>query len=107
VKAGKYSVYVHAPATGDWSLVLNSDLGIELGKIYAPAPENMKKELWPRLDGYSNVTAKEVARVPMTPAKASAPAEQFTINLAPKSDAAALTMAWGDKTWSTDLKAVK
>src|SRR5262245_24437760 len=32
VPAGRYSMYVHAPATGDWSLALNSDQGIALGK---------------------------------------------------------------------------
>ena len=28
------------------------NLGIELGKIYAQAPPEMAKEMWPRLDGY-------------------------------------------------------
>jgi hypothetical protein len=107
VKAGKYSVYVHAPATGDWSLVLNSDLGIPLVKLWDKAPDNMKNEPWPHLEGYSNVATKEVARTPMTGGKSAASTEQFTISLAPKADAAALTLAWGDKTWSTDLKAAK
>src|SRR5262245_22216330 len=31
--AGKYSVYVSAPLEGDWSLVLNTDPGIELGAL--------------------------------------------------------------------------
>jgi hypothetical protein len=107
VKAGKYSVYVHAPATGDWSLVLNSDLGIPLVKLWDKAPENMKNEPWPHLEGYTNVASKEVARAPMTAGKSAAPAEEFTISLAPKADAAALTLAWGEKTWSADLKAAK
>src|SRR5687768_8602622 len=38
VPAGKYTVYVHAPATGDYSLVLNSDPGIALKKIFPAAP---------------------------------------------------------------------
>ena len=32
-RAGRYSVYVSAPQEGDWSLILNSDLGIELGAL--------------------------------------------------------------------------
>jgi hypothetical protein len=105
VPAGKYSLYVHAPASGDWSLAVNSDTGIELGKIYAPAPENMKKELWPRLDGYANVLAKEVARAPMKAGKADPATDMFTISLAPAGPGATLNMAWGDKSWSLDVKA--
>ena len=108
VKAGKYSVYVHAPATGDWAIVLNSDLGIPLGKIWDGAPANMKNEPWPHYQDYSkSVAAQEVVRTPLTSGKSKAPAEQFTIDLAPKADAAALTLAWGEKTWSTELKAAK
>ncbi len=58
VPAGKYSLYVHAPASGDWSLAINSDQGIPLGKICGEAPDNMKNEPWPRLDGYEKNIAK-------------------------------------------------
>ena len=34
VKAGKYTVYVHAPESGDYSLVLNTDLGVPLKTIF-------------------------------------------------------------------------
>jgi hypothetical protein len=107
VPAGKYSLYVHAPATGDWSLVINSDLGIPLVKIFAGAPENMKNEPWPHLEGYSNVLAKEVARAPMKSGTAAPAADPFTISLAPKGPGATLTMAWGDRSWSLDLTAAK
>jgi Protein of unknown function (DUF2911) len=107
VPAGKYSLYVHAPATGDWSLVVNSDLGIPLVKIWDKAPDNMKNEPWPRLDGYSNVAAKEVARAPMKSGKTAPAADQFTIALAPAPGGATLNMAWGDRSWSLDLKAAK
>jgi hypothetical protein len=100
IPPGKYSLYVHAPAQGDWSLVINKDRGIALGEIWKEAPENMKKELWPRLDGYSKITKDEVARVPMK--KSSGPAaEVFTINL--KGDT--LSLAWADQVWSTPIKA--
>ena len=91
VPAGKYSLYVHAPAQGDWALVVNKNLGIPLGEIWAEAPAEMKKELWPRLDGYSKVTKDEVARVAMKKGTGAA-ADVFTITI--KGDA--LTLSWGD-----------
>src|SRR5262245_31252272 len=35
VAKGKYSLYLHCPADGNWSLVVNSDLGIPLVKLWA------------------------------------------------------------------------
>jgi hypothetical protein len=108
VPAGKYSVYVHIPATGDWSLVLNSDPGIELVKIYAAAPPAVANHLWPRLDGYTkNVADKEVARAAMKANPAGAPVDTFTVSFTPVKDASTLTMAWGDKSYSLDLKPAK
>lgn len=107
VPAGKYSVYVHAPDKGDWSLVLNSDPGIALIKLWDKAPASEANKPWPRLDGYDKVKDKEVARAAMTSKAAAPPVEVFTINLTPAKDGAALTLAWGDKTWSLDLKPAK
>jgi Protein of unknown function (DUF2911) len=99
IPPGKYSLYVHAPAQGDWALVINKNLGIALGEIWKEAPAEMKKEPWPRLDGYSNVLKDEVARVPMK--KGTGPAaDVFTIAI--KGDA--LTLSWGDSHWSTTIK---
>ncbi len=100
IAPGKYSLYVHAPAQGDWSLVVNKDLGIALGKIWAEAPANMKNEMWPRLDGYANAAKDEVARIPMKKSTGSA-TEVFTIAI--KGDA--LTLAWENTTWATTVKA--
>lgn len=107
VPAGKYSVYVHAPDTGDWSLILNSDPGIALIKLWDKAPASEANKPWPRLDGYDKVRDKEVARAAMKSSAASPPVEVFTINLTPAREGAALSLAWGDKTWSLDLKAAK
>lgn len=104
VPAGKYSVYVHIPKSGDWSLVLNRDLGIALGKIWAAAPPAMAERPWPRLDGYQNVLAQEAARAAMKPGPAGASVDLFTIALAEAKDGAALSMAWGDKSYSLELK---
>jgi hypothetical protein len=105
VPAGKYSLYVHAPAQGNWALVVNSDPGVPLKQIYAAAPPEVANALWPRLDGYEKIKGKEVVRVALTPANPSAPAERFTIRLEPAKDGASkLTLLWGEKGWSTMVK---
>lgn len=117
VPAGKYSVYVYAPTTGDWSLILNSDLGIELGALgkilgFAP-PENVSKKMWPHLEGYDadaakkapGIADKEVARVAMKSGIASPAVDPFTISLKSSPTGLTMVLAWADKTWSADLKA--
>ena len=104
VKAGKYSVYVHAPESGEWALVLNSDLGQPLGDIWKEAPENLKSAPYPYLGNYEEkIKAKEVVRVPLQRSQAATPAENFTISLAPKGAGSTMTLAWGDQAWSTDI----
>ncbi len=100
IPAGKYSLYVYAPAEGNWSLCVNKDLGVELGKIYAEASPEMAKEPWPRLDGYQkNIEGEEVARIPMTK-KSSETGDVFTIDLS----ASALTMSWGGQAWEVGIE---
>ncbi len=103
VPAGKYSVYVHAPAAGDWSLILNSDQGIALIKLWDKAPANLANAPWPHLEGYSNIAAKEVVRAPMKAGTTNPPAEQFTMKLAPSGAGASLVLSWGGKAWSIDI----
>ena len=106
VPAGKYTLYVHAPATGDYSLVLNTDPGIALKKIFPAAPPAVADALWPRLDGYDNVKATEVLRVPLKKGTAAEPMDRFLIALAPAKDgASAITLTWGGESWSTDIRA--
>jgi hypothetical protein len=105
--AGKYSLYVHAPATGDWSLVVNKDQGIALSKLWAEAPAQLANEPWPRLDGYDKIATQEVARAPMKSGKPESPVETFTISLAPAGSGATMTLSWGDRSWSADLKPAK
>ncbi len=100
IPAGKYSLYIHAPAQGNWSLCVNKNLGIELGKIYAQAPPEMAKELWPRLDGYQkNIAGDEVARIPMKTGSAAA-TDVFTIAMS----ASELTVAWGGQSWEVGIE---
>jgi Protein of unknown function (DUF2911) len=104
VAAGKYSVYVHAPATGDWSLVINKDLGIPLSKLWAEAPAELANQPWPRLDGYDKIATQELVRAPMKAGKPASAVETFTISFAPAGNGATMTLAWGDRSWSLDLK---
>ncbi len=108
VKAGKYSLYVHVPASGKWALVLNSDLGQPLGSIWKEAPENLKNMPYPYLDGYEQkIKAKEMLRVELKPGKPGAPAENFTISFAPQGNGSTMTLAWGDQAWSTEITPAK
>ena len=108
VPAGKYSVYVHAADANTWELVLNKDLGVPLGKIWAEAPEKMKNEPWPHMGDYTKaIASQEVARVPLKAIKASAPADLFTISFAPAADGSTLTLAWGTQAWSADVTPTK
>lgn len=118
LRAGRYSVYVSAPQEGDWSPILNSDLGVELGVLAKvmgfSVPESAAKRLWPHLEGYNmnrahnvaGIAGTEVARVMMRPGAANPPVDPFTIRLEPSgADALTLTLAWADRTWSVDLNA--
>ncbi len=108
VPAGKYSLYVHAPAEGDHSLVLNKDLGVALGKIWAKAPADMKNEPWPHVDDYTAaIGSQEVVRVPLKKGAPKEPTDLFTITLDPTKAGATLTLSWGERSWSLDLAAAK
>jgi hypothetical protein len=108
VPAGKYSVYVHAGEGGAWDFVLNKDLGLPLGQMWAQAPDNLKNEPWPHYTDYSKAIAgSEVARVPMAAAKSAQGADLFTVALTPKGQGQELTLAWGSQAWSVELQPAK
>lgn len=100
IPAGQYSLYVYAPAEGNWALCVNKDQGIALEKLWDEAPPEMAKEPWPRLDGYKkNIAGEEVARIPMTK-KSGTSGDVFTIDLS----ASALTMSWGGQAWEASIE---
>jgi len=116
VRAGKYTVYISAPPNGAYSLILNSDPGLELGELGRilgfSVPESDARRLWPHVEGYNlnrangaaGIAQTEVARAPMRPGTADPPVDPFTIRLEPSSSSGlTLTFAWVDKTWSVDL----
>jgi hypothetical protein len=100
VPPGTYTMYVYAPAEGDWSLVLNRDLGRPLRE----PPPDMPNARWPRIGDYSTIADQEVARVAMKMAQVPAPTEMFTVAVSPAGPGAAMTLSWGDRAWTVDLK---
>ncbi len=102
---GKYSLYVHLGADGSRSLLVNSDLGIPLVKLWDKAPANVANEPWPRLDGYAkNIAGKEVARVTLKKETTAAAVDTFVVGLTPAGSGAVLKLAWGNESWSADVK---
>jgi hypothetical protein len=105
VPAGKYSVYVHVPAAGDDSFVLNRDHGVPLKQIFAAAPPELANEPWPHIEDYTKAIGdKEVARARMKKETVKAPADLFTITAAAAGNGSTLTLTWGDQSWSIELK---
>jgi hypothetical protein len=108
VPAGKHSVYVHAGENGAWDFILNRELGVPLGKIWAQAPEKMKNEPWPHMGDYTKSAAgSEVLRVPMKSTQMAQPADLFTISFAPKGTGQEMTLVWGTQAYSVELQPAK
>ena len=108
VPAGKYSMYVHAGESGQWSLILNKDLGVPLGQVWDGAPDSMKNEPWPHVADYTEaIKDQEVVRAAMTKVESAQPAETFTMSFAAQGGGADLTLAWGDQAWKVALQPAK
>ena len=106
VPAGKYSLYVHCPEQGEYSLVINKDLGQPLGKIWSAAPPSQANDPYPHFEYQKEIGNLEAARVPMK--KASLPAtDVFTIALKPSQAGVEMQMSWGDRSWSLEFAASK
>jgi CTP:molybdopterin cytidylyltransferase MocA len=105
VPAGKYTLYVHAPTTGSYELLVNSDLGVPLKTIFPAAPAEVADALWPHIGDYPTIQSKEVARIPLKSVTPGSPAERLAIALAPvTAGASAITLTWGDQSWTADIK---
>lgn len=107
VPAGKYSLYVPVK-DGSYSLAVNKHLGVALKTIFAAAPPAVANEPWPILADYEkNIGKDELIRVPLAGGKNAAPVDPFSITLTAKGAGATLTLAWGDKSFSTEIAAGK
>ena len=108
IPAGKYSLYVPVGKDGGYSLAVNKHLGVALKTIFAAAPPALADEPWPIMEDYDKQIGKdEVARVVLTPGKNAVPVDPFAFTLTPKGAGATLTIAWGDKSFSTEVAAGK
>lgn len=108
IPAGKYSLYVPVGKDGTYSLAINKNLGVALKTIFAAAPPALADEPWPYLEDYDkHIGKEEVARVALQAGKNAASVDPFAITLTPKGEGATLTLAWGDKSFSTEITAGK
>ena len=108
IPSGKYSVYVHVGESGEWALILNSDLGVDLVNIFPKVPPQMAHEKWPYYTNYTEkIAGQEVARVPMKSEKLSVSVDLFTIELVPDKNGGVLKMSWGDRAASVDIAPAK
>jgi DUF2911 family protein len=107
VPAGKYTLYLHAPESGAYELLINRDLGVPLKSIYAAAPASVADAMWPHIEDYPSVKDKEVARIALKSAPAhEGAADRFLIGLTPAKDGVSgITLSWGDQSWTTDVRA--
>ncbi len=103
IPSGKYSLYVHCPEQGDFSLVINKDLGQPLNKIFAQAPPNIANDPYPHYTAYTKeIGDMEAARLPMK--RTSGPStDVFTITFKPAQTGAAMLMSWGENVWTLDI----
>jgi len=106
VPAGKYTLYLHAPESGSYELLVNRDLGVPLKTLYAAAPPERANLLWPHIDDYPSIQDKEVARIALKSVAPATPMDRFLIGLAPAmGGVSSITLTWGDQSWTTDIKA--
>ena len=99
VPAGRYSLYLHVPESGGWSLLVNRHQGIALGELWDQAPEPMRAEPWPMLSGYGQIEDQEQARISLDEAEAAGDGDVFEITAGD----GMLRFAWGGVAYHTTL----
>jgi hypothetical protein len=99
VPAGRYSLYLHVPESGRWSLLVNKHLGIALGELWSEAPEAMRAEPWPMLRGYGQIEEQEQARIALDEAEAAGDGNVFEITAGD----GMIRFAWGGVAYETSL----
>lgn len=107
VPAGKYSLYMHCPENGTFSLVINSDPGIPLGDIIPNAPPERAKQIYPRFWNYTkDIGDKEVARVSLKQVDWKE-TESLIYSFQPAGKGALLTISWGKQAWTVEFQPAK
>ena len=104
VPAGKYSLYMHCPEDGAFSLVINSDPGIPLGELWPQAPPERAKQIYPRFFQYTkDIGDKEVARASLKQID-SKDTDSLVYSFQPAGDGALLTISWEKQSWTVEFQ---
>ena len=105
VPAGKYSLYMYCPEDGDFSLVINRDLGVPLAEIFPQAPPERAKDPYPHFFNYTEeIGDKELTRVPLKQID-SENTESLSYGFTPAGRGALLAISWGKQAWTVELQA--
>lgn len=99
IPAGRYSLYLHIPMTGDWSLLVNRHQGIRLGDLSSQAPEEIWEEMWPMVGRYGQIADQEQARIPLSETTVSGDGEVFEIAV----EDGSLRFSWGGVAYSAPI----
>lgn len=97
--AGRYSLYLHIPTSGGWSLLVNRNQGIRLGDLSSQAPADMHEEMWPAVGRYGSIADEEVVRIPLTEAEAEGDGDRFHIAI----EDGMLRFSWGGVAHQTTI----
>lgn len=97
--AGRYSLYLHIPTSGGWSLLVNRNQGIRLGDLSSQAPADMHEEMWPAVGRYGTIADEEAARIPLTEAPAEGEGDRFHIAI----EDGMLRFSWGGVAHETTI----
>jgi hypothetical protein len=116
VRPGCYSLYVHVPKDGASELILNSDLGLELGSLGRalgfPVSAEDAHRRWPHLEGYDKgnpekglppIASAEVARAPLRSEHVE-PLDLFTVTFRSIEGGLELELTWGETRLSAELR---
>ena len=104
VPAGDYGLYMYCPASGDYALVINSELDEPPGTVLPRASSNRENRPFPNFMNYtSEIADKEVARIPMK--QISSPrTEVLILRFEPAGKGAILGISWGEQTWAVEFQ---
>jgi hypothetical protein len=104
IPAGDYGLYMHCPVSGDYALVINSELDEPPGTVLPKATWNRDNRPFPNFMSYSlEIADKEVARIPLK--QISAPqTEVLTFTFEPAGKGALLTILWEEQAWRVEFQ---
>jgi hypothetical protein len=104
IPAGNYGLYMYCPTSGDYALVINSELDEPPGTILPPASLNRENRPFPNFMSYSlEIGDKEVARIPMK--QISSPrTERLILSFEPAGKGALLKIWWGEQAWTVEFQ---